>query len=243
MPDHLSPTSSPRPARTVVVLCGGDSPHPALVVPAADVVVAADSGAEQAAALGVGVHLVVGDLDSIGAETLADITAGGGRIERHPADKDATDLELAVEAALAERPDRLVVVGGHGGRLDHAMATIGVLAAAADRTDAVEAWLGPAQVRVTTGVVELEARVGEVVSLVPLLGAVAGVRTRGLRWALRDATLTAGTTRGISNEATAAAVRVAVTAGTLAVVRPHALDPSADRRPPVPDRPAVGVDP
>lgn len=241
MSDHLS-QSRPSPVRrgpTVVVLCGGDGPHPALTVPEAHYVVAADSGAEQAAPLGVHVDLVVGDLDSIRPATLAGIRARGGLVAPHHPDKDATDLELAVEAALAEHPGRLVVVGGHGGRLDHALATMGVLAAAAARVDWVEAWMGPAQVRVTTKAVVLEARVGELVSLVPLLGAVAGVCTRGLRWALQDATLAPGTTRGISNEATSRSVGVAVTAGTLAVVQPHALDPEADRRPPVPDRPDI----
>src|ERR687891_406355 len=47
--------------------------------------------------------------------------AGAG-IERHPAAKDATDLDLALNAALARRPRRIVVVTGAGDRLDHTLA-------------------------------------------------------------------------------------------------------------------------
>jgi len=77
-------------------------------LPAGAAVIAADSGAE----LGGRIDLLVGDLDSISAETLAGIE----RVERHPAKKDATDLELALRAALRLEPERILVVGGAGGR-------------------------------------------------------------------------------------------------------------------------------
>ena len=77
--------------------------------------IAADGGAELARMLGLSVDLVVGDMDSISAETLAGIE----RVERHAAEKDATDLELALVAALRFEPERVLVLGGGGGRLDH----------------------------------------------------------------------------------------------------------------------------
>jgi len=240
------PPSTPRrPDRAasdgvVLVLCGGDEPHPALTLPPVDVVIAADSGAEQAARLGVRVDAVVGDLDSIRPVTLADIDSAGGLVERHHRDKDATDIELSLAAALLHQPHLLLVVGGHGGRLDHALATMGALAAAAGHVARVEAWMGPAQVLLTTGEVRFDARVGELVSLIPLLGAVDGVTTSGLRWPLDGATLAAGATRGVSNEVTDPPAHVTLDAGTLAVVRPHALDPAADVRLDVPDRPVRG---
>ena len=59
-------------------------------------------------------------------------------IERHPAAKDATDLELALDAAIALEPARIVVVGDGGGRLDHLLGSCSLLgldryAGAADR--------------------------------------------------------------------------------------------------------------
>ena len=56
-------------------------------------------------------------------------SAPGADVERHPADKDATDLELALRRARATRgAQRIVVVGGGGGRLDHFLANALLLA-------------------------------------------------------------------------------------------------------------------
>ena len=58
------------------------------------------------------------------AAGLAAAEAAGARIERYPADKDATDLELALDAAIALEPARIVVVGSSGGRLDHLLGSL-----------------------------------------------------------------------------------------------------------------------
>jgi thiamine pyrophosphokinase len=49
------------------------------------------------------VDLLVGDLDSVKAE----IFARPKQVERHSVDEDATDLELALAAALRLEPDRI----------------------------------------------------------------------------------------------------------------------------------------
>jgi thiamine pyrophosphokinase len=206
---------------------GGDPPHAGLDPPTADLVVAADSGAEVALALGLDVDVLVGDLDSISSTTLAAVEAAGGEVVRLPRDKDATDVTLAIDQALRARPDRIVLVGGHGGRLDHALATMGALAAVAAPDRAVEAWMGEAHVAVTVDRVAIDGRPGELVSLVPLGGAVDGVTTEGLRWPLADAHLPFGSTWGVSNEI-AGRASVSVSGGVLAVVRPHALAPERD---------------
>lgn len=99
------------------------------MLPAGSVVVAADSGLDRLAAAGVAAHHVVGDLDSVHADVLATARAGGATVAKGPADKDATDIELALlvvarELAPATGIDRLVVVGGGGGRLDHLFADL-----------------------------------------------------------------------------------------------------------------------
>ncbi|HYI61398.1 MAG TPA: thiamine diphosphokinase [Acidimicrobiales bacterium] len=221
-----------------MVLTGGAAPHPALALPPADLVVAADSGAGLAPALGLDIDLLVGDMDSLSEARQADLAAGGTRIERHPPDKDATDLELALAAALDHQPARIVVVGGDGGRIDHALANLGAIAAAAAPGRVVEAWMGVAHLLMATDEVVVGARVAETVSLVPINGPATGVDTEGLRWPLAGATLRPGTTWGMSNEVAARPARVRVGQGVVAVIRPHALDPAADRRPVVPPRPA-----
>ncbi len=213
---------------TVLLLTGGDAPHPALVLPPADVVVAADSGADQAATLGIDVDVLVGDLDSVAAATIAEVEAAGGRVVRHPRDKDATDVELALDLVVELAPTRIVAVGGHGGRVDHALATMVALAAVAVPGRRVEAWMGSALVQLTADEVTVDGRVGELVSLLPLGGPADEVTTSGLRWPLASAHLPYGSTRGVSNEVATAPAGVTVGGGVLAVVRPHALTPDHD---------------
>ena len=92
----------------VVVVAGGGTLDPSVAsrVPAGAHVIAADSGVDRALAVGMGVHEAVGDFDSVTADGLGAAQAAGATIERFPVDKDATDLELAIERAVARRPRR-----------------------------------------------------------------------------------------------------------------------------------------
>ena len=79
-------------------------------------VIAADSGAVHAKAAGLTIDIAVGDFDSIPPMLLVELESAGVKIERHPAVKDATDLELAIDVAIREGADVITIVGGHGGR-------------------------------------------------------------------------------------------------------------------------------
>ena len=92
-------------------------------------VVAADSGLEQVHAHGLTAHLLVGDMDSVRTETRQQAVQLGTVVEQHPTDKDATDLELALAAATSAGATRMLVVGAGGGRLDHFLANVLLLAA------------------------------------------------------------------------------------------------------------------
>lgn len=206
---------------TVVVVAGGGPPHPDVIrdLPADALVIAADSGLIHARALGLPVDAVVGDLDSLDPEALAAAEAAGATVQRHDEAKDQTDLELAMDAAMSSHPDRIVVVGSDGGRLDHLLAGVLLLAAPRYGNAAIEARLGPARVTVVRGRVTLSGEPGDLVTLVPV-GVAVGVRTEGLLYPLRDEDLHAGTTRGVSNELIAATATVTVADGVLLAVQP-----------------------
>jgi thiamine pyrophosphokinase len=145
---------------TVIVVSGGTGAGElgGVTVPPARWVIAADGGAATALELGLRVDELIGDMDSVSAADEARLAGSGGRVERYPEAKDATDLELALAAAasLDPAPRRVVVLGGVGGRLDHLLAGILVLAAprwaGVDATGVhTEAWLGPAKVTVVRG--------------------------------------------------------------------------------------------
>ncbi len=218
---------------TAIVFAGGDAPTPTALagIPADAILVAADSGLGHARAAGLVVDVVVGDLDSVDPADLDAAVADGSNVERHPADKDATDLELALHVARARGARRVVVVGAGGGRLDHFLANA-LLLASPDFADLeIEARIGEATATVVRDSVTISGRPGELVTLLPLGGAARGIRTKGLRWPLLDEDLVPGSSRGVSNELADAVARITLSDGVLLVVRPgptSATSPSSE---------------
>jgi thiamine pyrophosphokinase len=221
---------------TILVVADGDVAERAAIdaawpgwADAVGMVVAADGGAHGAARLGFAVDLLVGDGDSIDPAELARLEASGVPIRRAEREKDESDTELAVLAAIEHGAERIIVVGAFGGRrFDHALANIGLLAhpALAGRSCV----LLSAETRVTllTGPTEgaLTGRVGDLVSLLPLGDGVAGVTTTGLRYPLHGEPLLVGPARGLSNVRTATTSRIVVRTGRLLVVEtPATLAP------------------
>ena len=81
-------------------------------------VIAADGGARIAAYFERRVDLIVGDMDSVDDDTLAQLEADGAEIERHPVHKNETDLELALMRAVERGARWIRIVVGLGGRLE-----------------------------------------------------------------------------------------------------------------------------
>ena len=202
----------------VVVVASG--PGPAVRVPGAPTVVAADGGLDRAVALGLDVAVVVGDLDSVSADALAAAESAGARIVRHPEAKDETDLELALDEAVRLGARRVLVVASAKGRLDHLLASLLLLAS--DRYAQVEldALVGGALVHVVRGTRSLAGAPGELLTLLALGGPAAGVSTDGLAYPLRAETLDPGSSRGVSNVFEAPEATVTVHRGVLLAVRP-----------------------
>ncbi len=186
----------------------------------AELVIAADGGAATLDQLGRRPDRLVGDLDSIERSLVAKLDEADVPIERHPSDKDATDTELALRAAVALGATEIVLLGALGGeRLDHELANLLLLADPETARLPVRIVRGPTTARVLrSGSLALEGRVGSLVSLLPIGADAVGVTTEGLRWALEGATLRIGRSRGISNEVVATPASVAVHDGTLLVV-------------------------
>jgi len=214
-----------------LVFSGGDPPPTTLRshLPSDAFVIAADSGLAHARALDRTVDLVVGDLDSVGVDELAEARHTGAVVEAHPREKDQTDLELALDAALARGHRAVTVVGGHGGRVDHFAANLTLLASPRYRVARLDAWMGEAHVVVVRDDVELTGAPGALLTLVPMGGPACGIRTEGLRYVLDDEDLAPGTTRAVSNEFAAPRARVRLRDGVLLAIAPHALADPARR--------------
>ncbi len=206
---------------TIVVVAGGHLPGgPRLQLPDGATVIAADGGVDRAVELGLHVDLAVGDFDSITPEGLAAVEAAGTRIERHPTEKDATDLALALDAAIELRPKRIVVVGSSGGRLDHLLGSVLLLGHARYAGAEIDGFLGSTRIHIVHDARTIVGSPGELVSLVPLHGAAENITTEGLVYPLSGERLDAGSTRGISNLFETETASVTLERGVIAIVRP-----------------------
>lgn len=184
-------------------------------------VVAADAGARYADALGLRVDAWVGDGDSADPSLLATLRRGGVDVRPVGAEKDESDTELAILAAIARGASDVTVLGALGGpRFDHALANVWLLAHPGlegrtarllDPTYRIRLVVGP-------GSIDLDGRVGGVVTLLPFDGPARGITTTGLRYPLHDEDLAAGPARGLSNVRAAAAAAVRLRVGRLLVV-------------------------
>jgi thiamine pyrophosphokinase len=188
-----------------VVVAAGDGPY--VAVPAGAIVIAADGGLERAGALGLDVSVAIGDFDSTSPEAVAAAEQHGTRIVRHPTAKDATDLELALDEAVALGAKRILGV-------------LLLLASDSYRTTEIDALVGDAAVAVVRGSRTLVGTPGGLLTLLPLHGAAHGVTTSGLGYPLSNETLEPGSTRGVSNVFVATAATVTLERGVLVAIRP-----------------------
>ncbi len=176
--------------------------------------IAADGGARNARFLRIAPHVVVGDLDSLDDETRAWLEKNNCEFIRYPPAKDETDLELALRLAQTRGADEITLLGALGGRPDHFLANVLLVAQtrglkAADA--AIEMWCG-------SGLDIIEGKPGDLVSLLPFDARVEGVATEGLEYPLRGETLERGSTRGVSNVMQGERAQIISTRGKLLIV-------------------------
>ena len=206
--------------RRVVVLAGGD-PEPAAFVRGAitdsDLVIAANGGSRLARDCDIVPHLLVGDVDSLAPEEAARLPAETLRWQ-HPQDKDASDLELALEAAFAVQPVEIVVLGGFGGRVDHMLVNVGLLHMGTARAIPVRLLSARGEALVVEGSAELDWPEGHLLTALAVTPQVTGVCLSGVAWPLQNATLEWGSSRGLSNVVRERPVRIALEKGRLLVL-------------------------
>lgn len=172
--------------------------------------VCADGGANTAAKLGLKPDAIVGDLDSIHAETLAKFQRVPMHEER---DENSTDLEKAITWTIKQKYEQIVVVGAAGKRLDHTIGNLGVLPKF--YPDAVITMVDDVGEVVYVGREHsFEAPLHSVVSLLPLTRCE-GITTKGLAYALDNEALELGVREGTSNVVVANPVVIKVKKGNL----------------------------
>jgi len=171
----------------------------------ADFVLAADGGWDHLRAAGLSATAVVGDLDSIQS------APNEGVATVHDPDPNRSDADKLLAYAAASGAVCVTLICGHGGRMDHLLATF----SSALRSGLCVQWAFPEElVRLVRRGVQsvLDTHPGQRVSLLPLLPC-SGVMLQGVRWPLDDAELRPDGLISLSNEATGDQVMAEVSEG------------------------------
>lgn len=164
-----------------------------------DILIAADSGARHVAALGRIPQLLIGDMDSIDPVIYRHFQESGSSCEIHRPEKDETDGELAIQAALDMGADQVLIFGILGDRLDHFLGVLSLLKRLLDGgvrgrmvSDTQEIWL-------IQGEEMLDMPPGSLVSFLPFGDQAAGVTLKGFKYPLEHYDYLQGKPIGLSN--------------------------------------------
>lgn len=206
-----------------VIVAGGDTSGPELrEVKQEDRLVAVDGGVITLRKAQIPFHIAVGDFDTIGPAAVAELKESGVQVEELPREKDMTDTQAAVELALAEGAEEILILGALGGaRFDHSLANLfllerihsaGAQGVLCDRNNRLRLYIGDGRK------MELPRGRFQYISLLPLSEQVEGLHLEGFRYPLSGATLLRRHPMGISNEWAAPVAKLSAVSGTLLVV-------------------------
>lgn len=204
--------------RKIILFANGDLPKPDRILSRLspeDHLIAVDGGLSHLTQHGLTPNLIIGDLDSADPTEVEKFRVQGGTVQKFPPEKDETDLELALDAALAMKPKHIWILGALGKRMDQSLANIFLLSR--DDFFGIDLRLidGHREIFLIRGSGQIEGVPGERVSLLSLHGPAVGVRTQGLLYPLKGETLYPDRTRGISNELIAPSAQVTLKSGLL----------------------------
>jgi len=184
-----------------------------------DLVISADGGADHTLRLGLTPHLVIGDMDSINLQTKISLQKKGVKFIQQPAHKDYTDTYLAVKEAVRAGAGQTIILGATGGRIDHSLANIMLLA---------DPLLQEIDIRIITEKQEiftvfkkatLEGNRGMEISLFSLTPYTVVNHTKGLKYRLKNERLLFSPVRGVSNEFTGPCAQIEIGEGKLLIVK------------------------
>lgn len=206
------------PHQRAWIFINGHLPHAAALaqrIQPDETLIAADGGARHLLQMGLVPHILIGDLDSLTREEVESLKQQGCKVWRYPNDKDWTDLELALNYAVADGFQSLRLAAAGGGRMDQQLANILLLTRPELECCDVALDDGAEEIFLVRGERTLQGQPGDRVSLIPLDAQVTGVRTAGLQWPLQNEPLYRSATRGISNIMVSETAVISAHQGTL----------------------------
>jgi thiamine pyrophosphokinase len=173
----------------------GAAPEAArIAVQPGDYIIAADGGCDHLRRWGILPDFIVGDMDSLQSGL-----PQGVPCRTAPAEKNETDMALALWEGYARGHRRFEMVGASGGRPDHTVANLQLLVQAARYGAFVLLRDNGFCATAITENGELRLRGTGIVSIFACCEEVRGVSIRGMKYPLENGVLRGDTPRGVSN--------------------------------------------
>ena len=204
-----------------IIFANGEVDQPDLlesILQRAEYLISADGGLRHLRKLELKPDLVIGDFDSISDDDSKWITKNHIETRQFPKKKDQTDLELALIAAVDMAGDPITVVGALGGRIDQTLTNIFLLLMPELQSADIRFDDGKEELFLIQSRGKVFGNKGDTVSLLPLLSPAMGIKTKGLKYPLKDEILFPERSRGVSNEMKSDKAEVTLKSGLLLCV-------------------------
>ena len=164
-----------------------------------------------------------GDFDSVSEEELSIIEQQVSGIKKYKPEKDETDMELALNWAIQQKPESILLFGATGGRLDHLLANIQLLLNPIKANNPVNVYLVDEKNIVfikEAGHYKIKKMASKkYISFVPLSLDVTGLTLEGFKFPLKNRHIYLGSTLCISNELISDYGTFSFSKGILIVIR------------------------
>ncbi len=211
--------SSERPKSIAIVAGGALDPSVLPHIQEAAVVIGVDRGALWLIKHGITPDVSIGDFDSVTLKEKKRIHDASGIYMEYRPEKDATDLELAVDHAITLKPKHVLLFGALGRRFDHAMGAIHMVL----RLESHNIYGVIVDNFSKINIVRRQQRLHHddsypYVSIIPVASSVT-VTLKGFAYNLARAPLCQGTSLGISNRISGKSATIDVHRGLALVIR------------------------
>jgi len=183
----------------------------------ADKIICADGGARHLYNEGLMPDIIIGDLDSIDGKTLDEYQKQGVDFIKHPINKSKSDTDLALDYAIENGADEIVLLGATGSRLDHSLANILILYRLASLNINARIIDKHNEVFITKDTLKIDNKQDHFVSVIPLIDSK--VTLKGFKYDTSSVEFKLGSTLGISNEVEDNEALIKVESGICLVIR------------------------
>lgn len=168
-------------------------------------------------------HTAVGDFDSITEAEWENAQFHVKHIEKFRSEKDETDMTLALNWALTQKPSKIQIFGATGGRLDHLFTNALMLVPIKQQYPQLEFLVIDRQNELSIllpGNYEIHKDVTKkYLSLIPLSETVENICLNGFKYPLHNQMITFGSSLCVSNEFIADIGTISFTKGIIMMVR------------------------